>query len=230
VLLPVTWLDGWPIIGRPGRDGIGEMVWGGAKPILSKSTSELFVSDSLRERSLRPAWEWRYQPKPNAWSLGDGGLRLRALMPLAGRAGFAAVRNVLTQRAARTAKAEVTVTMNLAGLVDGQEAGLAHFAKANCRLAAIQNQGVRTLMRMDQPTSPVIPIPNVKRVWFRSTWGMEGVARFSYSFDGLAFTGIGDSCPLSWGSYRGDRVGLYTVNRTGDRGFVEFSDFRYRME
>jgi hypothetical protein len=27
VLLPVTWLDGWPVLRHPGPDGIGEMVW-----------------------------------------------------------------------------------------------------------------------------------------------------------------------------------------------------------
>jgi hypothetical protein len=54
---------------------------------------------------------------------------MQALLPLAGKSEFAGVRNVLTQRSARTAKAEVTVTMDLGGLVNGEEAGLAHFAR-----------------------------------------------------------------------------------------------------
>lgn len=33
-LLPVSWVDNWPIIGEDtDGDGIGEMVWGGTKPI-----------------------------------------------------------------------------------------------------------------------------------------------------------------------------------------------------
>ena len=32
-LLPVTWIDGWPIIGKVGPDGIGNMVWHARKPI-----------------------------------------------------------------------------------------------------------------------------------------------------------------------------------------------------
>jgi hypothetical protein len=50
---------------------------------------------------------------------------MQTLLPLVGKAGFAGVRNVLTQRSARTKKAEVTVKMDLRSLVDGEEAGLA---------------------------------------------------------------------------------------------------------
>ena len=69
-----------------------------------------------------------------------------------------------------------------------------------------------------------------KSLWLRSAWGVEGVARFSYSFDGLVFTEIGDSCRLTWGSYRGDRIGLYTPNRYSERGSPDFSDFEYVVE
>jgi hypothetical protein len=68
------------------------------------------------------------------------------------------------------------------------------------------------------------------RIWLRSTWGEEGMASFSYSLDGFAFTEIGSSCRLSWGSYRGDRIELYTWNRTMEQGHVDFSNFRYRIE
>ena len=230
VLLPVTWIDGWPVIGRPGPDGIGEMVWGGDRPIPAKSKSELFASDSLRERSLIPAWEWRYQPRPDAWSFTGRGLRMQALLPLAGKGGFAGVRNVLTQRSARAAKAEVTVKMDLGGLVDGEEAGLAHFARENCRLAVAQIGGVRKVLRIDQGNETAGPVVTTTRVWLRSTWSEEGMARFSYSLDGSAFTEIGSSCRLSWGSYRGDRIGLYTWNSKMEQGHVDFSDFRYRIE
>ena len=230
VLLPVTWLGGWPIIGRPGPDSIGEMVWGGSKPLRSKSASAFFGSDSLRERSLLPQWEWRYQPQHGAWSLTGKGLRLQALLPTSGKSGFAGVRDVITQRAVRSAKAQVTVKLDLTGLTEGQEAGLAHFAKSDCRLAAVQTQGIRKLSRTDQPGSTVGPVLTAANVWLRSTWGVQGVASFSYSFDGKTFTEIGEPCRLTWGSYRGDRVGLYTWNSAGDRGYAEFSDFRYVLE
>jgi beta-xylosidase len=230
VLLPVTWIDGWPVLGRPGKDGIGEMVWGGAKPISSKSSPHLFTDDHFRDRVLLPEWEWRYQPRADAWSLTGHGLRLKALAPLAGKNGFSSVRDVLTQRSARIEKTQVTVKMDLDGLVDGQEAGLAHFAKTSCRLAVIQEGGVRKLMRIDQEDRISGLALTANTLWLRSTWNVEGIAHFSYSLDGSAFTGVGGTCPLSWGAYRGDRIGLYTVNAEKERGYVDFRDFRYEIK
>lgn len=43
-LLPVTWIDGWPIIGEIGPDGLGRMVWSGKKP------------DSAISRGRIPGW------------------------------------------------------------------------------------------------------------------------------------------------------------------------------
>jgi beta-xylosidase len=230
VLLPVTWREGWPIVGRPGPDGVGEMVWGGESPLPSDAKSELFGSDSLRQRSLLPAWEWRYQPRPGAWYFTGKGLRLQASVPLAGRAGFAGVRNVLTQRSARSAKAEVTVKLNLSGLADKQEAGLAHFAKTNCRIAVVQAGKARRVQRSEQADAMSGPTVAGETVWLRSTWSAEGLAHFSYSIDGSTFTEMGNPCRLSWGAYRGDRVGLYTMNSDTERGYVDFSDFQYEIQ
>jgi len=76
----------------------------------------------------------------------------------------------------------------------------------------------------------VNPFCALGRIWLRSRWNIEGVVCFSDSFDGLVFTEIGDSCRLTWDSYRGDRMGLYTLNGTIDRGHADFSDFYYAIE
>ncbi len=230
VLLPVTWREGWPILGRPGPNGVGEMVWGGESPLPNQTKSDLFVSDSFRERSLLPAWEWRYQPQAGAWSFTGRSLRLHAYVPLAERTGFAGVRNVLTQRSARSAKAEVTVKLRLSGLVDKQEAGLAHFAKTNCRIAIVQAGKLRRVQRFDQTDITTGPIVAAESVWLRSTWGVDGLAHFRYSIDGSTFTEMGNPCRLSWGAYRGDRVGLYTMNSDTERGYVDFSYFQYEIQ
>jgi hypothetical protein len=122
------------------------------------------------------------------------------------------------------------VKMDLSGLVNGQEAGLAHFAKSNCRLAVVQTGEVRKLLRLDQGDAMSGPVVASESIWLRSSWNVEGFAGFSYSFDGSAFTEIGGRCRLSWGSYRGDRIGLYTFNGADERGYVEFSDFGYQVK
>jgi hypothetical protein len=107
---------------------------------------------------------------------------------------------------------------------------LAHFAKTNCRIAVVQTGARRRLLRFDEADATGGPIVDADRLWLRSTWGVGGVASFSYSFDGSAFTEIGNPCRLSWGAYRGDRLGLYTSNSAIDRGYVDFGDFRYRID
>ena len=228
VLLPVTWIDGWPILGKPGSDGIGNMVWGGVKPLRSNLPSHLFVDDNFREHSLAPSWEWRYQPRPNMWSLTGRSLRMWAFAPL-DREGFSGVRNVLTQRSARTRASEVTVQMDLDGFVNGEEGGLAHFARTDCRLAITQHEGVRRLVRIDQESTTEGPVLSVGTIWLRSTWTVDGLARFSFSLDGGRFTELGTTCRLSWGAYRGDRVGLYTFG-SEEKGYVDFRNFQYQLQ
>ena len=53
---------------------------------------------------------------------------------------------MLTQRSLRTAKNEVTVKLDLAGLIGGQEAGIAHFAKTFSTLSVAQTGLNRTLI------------------------------------------------------------------------------------
>ena len=71
VLLPVTWIDGWPIIGRIGPDGIGEMLWHGSKPVARQPLATVTASDDFASPTLRPEWQWNYQPRPGMWSLTE---------------------------------------------------------------------------------------------------------------------------------------------------------------
>lgn len=227
VLLPVTWLDGWPIPGKPGADGMGEMVWGETKPIRSSSLNGIFASDDFGGSSLQPVWEWRYQPRADYWLLTGHALRLNAFGALPGR-GFDGVRNVLTQRSARAVRAQVTVKVDLNGFRDGQEAGLAHFAKTDARIAVVQKEGLRSLVRFDGEGRLLGANVSGKTVWLRSAWDVAGLAKFSYSLDGERYVELGSPYQLTWGSYRGDRVGLYTVGEAG--GYADFSEFRYEVQ
>jgi beta-xylosidase len=78
-LLPVTWRDGWPIIGKPGADGIGNMIWSAPLPLPSSPVSSPEKSD-FAAGVLGPQWEWNYQPRAGKWSLTErrGFLRLHA--------------------------------------------------------------------------------------------------------------------------------------------------------
>ena len=115
--------------------------------------------------------------------------------------------------------------MDLGGFVNGQEGGLAHFAKMDCRLAIAQHGSERRLVQIDQESTTEGPVVSVTTIWMRSTWTVDGLARFSYSVDDARFTEFGTACRLSWGAYRGDRIGLYTFTGSGEKGLVDFRNF-----
>ncbi len=229
VLLPVEWVDGWPVIGRPGSDGIGNMVWSGAMPVTGQALTSVLASDEFGAPGLRREWQWNYQPRAGMWSLGErrGFLRLHAFAPL--RPGdLKAVGNVLTQRAFRSARNEVTVAVDVSGMVDGQEAGLSHFAKTSAAIGVVQSGAVRMLSVVAEGLRADGPVVGQRQVWLRSTWGFDGVSQFAYSLDGKTFTPLGAPYQLTWGSYRGDRIGLYTWNsRTA--GWADFTGFVYSV-
>ncbi len=231
VLLPVTWVDGWPILGRVGADGIGNMVWRARKPIEGFSRSYVSASDDFSSPVLRPEWEWNYQPDATKWSLTErpGFLRLHAFPPL--RPGdFNSIGNVITQRSLRTRRNQVMVRIDLSGMVDGQQAGLAHFAKTYGTLRIVQAEGIRRLMFISNRTSLSGPVIHNRVIWLRSEWGFDGVSQFLFSTDGHTFQKFGQPYQLTWGSYRGDRIGIFTFNSTGPAGFVDVDEVQYQID
>jgi beta-xylosidase len=229
VLLPVTWVDGWPVLGKVGPDGIGEMVWSGEKPVEGMPLSSVVTEDDFDGPALRPEWQWNYQPRASMWSLTErpGYLRLHAFAPLKPN-DLKMVADVLTQRAFRSKQNEVTVKLDVSGMVDGQEAGLSHFAKTFASLSIVQQGDARTLSSNNNGARVAGPAIKQSTIWLRSTWGFDGMSQFAYSLDGKIFSPIGEPYQLTWGSYRGDRIGLFTVNaKTG--GWADFDSVKYKV-
>ena len=113
---------------------------------------------------------------------------------------------------------------------DGDEAGLAHFADSACMLAIVQNAGNRRLLFHTPGESSFGAPLNSFKIWLRSTWRYDGQSQFAYSLDGVHFRDIGLPYGLTWGNYRGDRVGLFTFNNSGDGGFVDVDRFDYTVQ
>jgi len=225
-LLPVTWIDGWPIVGEVGADGMGRMVWSGKMPATGLPVMTPQANDEFTGPDLGPQWEWNYQPRADRWSLGErrGFLRLHAFQPL--RPGdLMAAGNTLTQRTMRTKENVVTVALDLAGMADGQVAGLCHFSKDNSTLGVRRSGSALALeftRGLQVTTGSAIA---TGKIWLRSEWGLDGLSRYSYSVDGKNFVPFGEPYQLTWGSYRGDRIGIYSYNDKGDAGYVDVDWF-----
>jgi beta-xylosidase len=188
-------------------------------------------SDDFTKASLYPQWEWNYQPRADKWSLTErpGFLRLRAFRPLAPddlmKAG-----NTLTQRCFRTKENLVVLKLDLTGLMDGQKAGLCHFAKTNSALGVVQEGNARRIEYREN--RKITDGPGIKgnQLWLKSTWGLDGLSRYAYSTDGKNFTAFGSPYQLSWGFYRGDRIGIYNFNNKQDAGYVDVDCLTYHYD
>lgn len=231
-LLPVRWIDGWPILGKPDDKGLGRMVWSAAKPINGHPVSLPQASDEFDEPELAVQWEWNHYPRDDKWSLTErpGFLRLGAFKPL--KAGdLLKAGNTLTQRGWRADHCEATVRLDVAGMADGQHAGLARYARTWCTVGVHQAGGVRTIERVENGGPPLDgPVLKSDLVWLRTTWGRNGQCQFSYSTDGRDFADIGQPYALTWGHYRGDRIGIFSYNDDGERGYVDVDSFHLSFD
>ncbi|MGB3005286.1 MAG: glycoside hydrolase 43 family protein [Chitinophagaceae bacterium] len=230
-LLPVTWIDGWPIIGKAGADTIGTMVWRCTKPVKSLKIIAPQTNDEFNNSYLPPQWEWNYNPRKDRWSLTQkkGWLRLYAFKPIE-QNNLLKAGNTLTQRSYRTAFNEVTIKIDISKMAEGQKAGLCHFGSPNYSSFGIEYDSVRFIAYNIKGVVTKGPVINANMIWLKSTWGLNGESRYFYSLDGITYNAFGDSYQLAWGAYRGDRIGIYNYNDKGENGLIDVDFFHYKIE
>jgi beta-xylosidase len=235
-LLPVKWINGWPIIGTVGSDTIGNMVWCSTKPkifnSLNKKNDDYKTIYDFNEKNLEPEWEWNYQPRNDKWSLSvkPGYLRLYAFLPLNPenknkiilRAG-----NTLTQRSYKTTNSEVIIKVDISNMVDGQYAGLTHYASTYSLFGIKVKDDKKFIFFDNNGKDTTGNIISNKIIWLKSTWTYEGINQYFYSTDGINFMTFGSEYKLSWGNYRGDRIGIFNFNIEENKGFIDVDEFIY---
>lgn len=229
-LLPVTWTNGWPVIGDVlAPDSIGVMKWSGRIPNKGGRRLSIARGDEFKNRrQLALQWQWNYQPRSDMYSLSErkGWLRLKAFKPLRPNQLMYAG-NTLTQRCFRTDTSVVVIKMDIANMADGQKNGLCHFSNKHAAIGIVA-EGDRRYVEYRQNNHVVRGEElSAKVVWFKSVWGLDGLSSFSYSVNGKDFIPFGTPYQLSWGYYRGDRIGIYCFNDNGEAGFVDVDYLKY---
>jgi beta-xylosidase len=227
-LIPVNWVDGWPILGDVGPDKMGTMPWIAKKPVMGKDIVTPQSSDEFDKSTLPQQWEWNYQPRNDKWSLTQrkGWLRLHAYKPLI-QNDLLKAGNTLTQRSMRTKSNEVIVKLDLKGMADGQKAGLTHFGRSYSTIGAICEGTTKKLEFNVKGKSTPGPVLKGNNLWLKSTWGLDGLSQYHYSTDGKKYVPFGEPYQMAWGSYRGDRLGIYSYNNKAEAGYVDVDFFHY---
>ena len=200
--------DHQPRAGRKKSIGTSLMLCTGGKEGNYKSRVSIRRQDMF-SLSERPGW-----------------LRLKAFRPLAADK-LLKVGNTLSQRSFRSNGNEVTVKIDISHISEDTHAGLCHFAQHSGCLGVAREGGQTYLeLRLDDRIESRQPI-NSTTLWLRSTWGLDGLSHFYYSLDGDLFAPFGDY-PLSWGYYRGDRIGIYCYNNRADEGYIDIDYLHYQ--
>ena len=233
-LMPMTWKDGWPMVGLEGNLGRAPRTW--FKPGFvsvatesqqTKPHAPYVRSDNFDGKQLGRIWQWNHNPEEKMWSLKGGKLRLNS-MP-AEQLMWA--RNTLTQRVIGP-NSVTTVELNVKGLKDGDVAGLGNINVPCSWIGVVKKGNTLTLCCFEQLTNDTVDasvsLPNGK-IWLRSIGDYDNdQAQYAYSTDGKTFQILGRMMPLSYQliSFQGSRHALFAFNVGGKNGgYAEFDNF-----
>ncbi|MGN6423239.1 MAG: glycoside hydrolase family 43 protein [Asticcacaulis sp.] len=242
-LEPVTWKDGWPVIGREGVNGIGRPVAGGEKPIQGQPEMVPVAGDDFAH-GLNLGWQWNSNPgKDWADASTPGELRLKAVPSSANlwEAG-----NVLTQKLPGMTFS-VTTKVMLEPRNVGERAGLVLMGRAYGFIGVVSTRnGVRieqvvrdSAKNGDPETQVVADAPVTGPVWLKMTlapyihptgpsqyspqWpAMERLTdaqvSFSYSRDGVTYAPLGEGFVSQPGEWVGAQLGIFSQAPMGTPG------------
>ena len=229
-LAPITWKDGWPMLGLEGNLGRAPRTW--MKPNIPGSVADASQAKAPYERSenfngkaLGRVWQWNHNPDDTKWSLKNG--RLRLLSMPAEQLMWA--RNSLTQRVIGPTSI-TTVELYTKGLKDGDVAGLGNI-NVPCSWIGIVKDGRQSTLRcFEQATNDTIDTPfNGDKIFLRMVGDYDhDRAHYEYSLNGTDFKQLGREMPLSYQliSFQGSRHALFAFNHKGAKGgYAEFDNF-----
>ena len=242
-LMPMTWVDGWPMVGLTGNLGRAPRTW--FKPGVEKSVEEAVWSENTPHApydrcddfnyspssSLKPIWQWNHNPDDSKWSLRKGRLRLQS-MP-AEQLMWA--RNTLTQRVIGP-KSITTVELYTKGMKDGDVCGLGNINIPCSWIGMVKDGNSLTLRCFEQLTNDTIDVPLTSRlspltskIFLRSIGDYDNnQAQYAYSTDGVNYQTLGRMMPLSYQltTFQGSRHALFAFNHKGKQGgYAEFDNF-----
>jgi beta-xylosidase len=230
-LVPMKWVDGWPVIGVDGKvpDDLN-------LPANKSLIPGIVASDEFTrqpgERPLPLVWQWNHNPDNKLWSLTErpGFLRLTT-----GRVDgdIESARNTLTQRTIGPECSGVTA-LDVSHLKDGDFAGLVLFAK-NYGIVGVEADGGTNYVVMVSAESNApkemerVPLTQ-PTVYLKAECDFKNQtdrAKFFYSLDGKSWTPVGGSLKMTYNlaHFMGYRFGLFNYATKTPGGHVDFDFF-----
>lgn len=216
-LQPVTWVDGWPIVGN---NGVPYQTY--TKPAgTNEYPRQMTTTDVFRNFPLDMQWEWNHLPQANGYSLFEraGWLRLKATSTTN---LLSQAQNTLTQRIyMRSDKPSIgTVRLDVTKLADGDRAGICIFQDPYAQIGVEKKNGeYKIYWRQDALDGAAASTKEqyasatvTDIVYLRASFNYNtSKTKFYYSLDNKTWTALGGETSMGFNLsvFVGARFGLF---------------------
>jgi beta-xylosidase len=230
-LSPLTWENGWPVIGVNGK--VPDTL---QLPASTGLIPGIVASDEFDRKKGEPAlplvWQWNHVPDNKLWSVTqrNGYLRLTA-----GRidTSFVMAKNTLTQRTIGPVCSGST-SLDVLHMKDGDFAGLSVLQKNFGQVGVKINNGSKFIVMVSAGTGKVVEVESIplsqNTVFFKIDCNFlerADIANFFYSLDGKLWKKIGEplNMPYTIPHFMGYRFGLFNYAAKTTGGYADFDYF-----
>lgn len=243
LLMPCTWIDGWPMLG----DENGKVPVTGTIPLPPAPTANRIVeSDDFNSPELKITWQWNHNPLNEFWSLTErpGYLRLKTNLLVD---NLYAARNTLTQRM-EGPMCRGIVAFDLSKMKDGDIAGFSAF-NGDSGLLSVKNEDnkkyltmstnvvslsetEKLILNVDAEEIEKVTLTNDK-LFLRIDCDFrlnQDIATFYYSYNNKDWTKIGSDFKMRFDYRRlfmGTRFAISNYATKVAGGFVDVDFFSY---
>jgi len=246
LLMPVRWVDGWPMLG----DENGKVPLHASIPLKTYDNGRRIVeSDDFSARQLKINWQWNHNPVNTAWSLTErpGFLRLKTSRIVN---NLYLAPNSITQRMEGPLCSGI-VAMDVSNMKDGDLAGFGAF-NGHSGLLTVVKQGDKKFITMntnvvdlDDKTKAVLNVKaeeiarinlNQDQVFLRIDADFnlgKDLATFYYSLDNKTWIPIGNPYKMIF-DYRklfmGSKFAIFNYATKSVGGYVDVDYFKYEKK
>jgi beta-xylosidase len=235
-IVPLKWVDGWPVIGVDGK--VPETL---DLPASKGLIPGIVSSDEFSRRKDEPAlplvWQWNHDPENTLWSVTQrkGFLRLTT-----GRTDtlFVQARNTLTQRTIGPECSGSTL-IDVSKMKEGDFAGLALLQRKFGLVGVKFSNGAKSVVMVHAQSGKPVEVESIplaqKTVYLKAECDFtdrRDVAYFYYSLDGKTWKPIGNQLKMEYSMphFMGYRFGLFNYATKNTGGYVDFDWFRIGKE
>ncbi|GAB6120062.1 glycoside hydrolase family 43 protein [Dysgonomonas termitidis] len=252
-LQPVTWKDGWPVMGINDKNYCGEPVFSYRKPNTGKvhPVETPVESDEFNTAKLGLQWSWHANPRQGwAFPSADGYIRMYGQYYPDNFTNVWDIPNLLMQKLSAP---EFTATMKVTTVLqnEGDKAGLIMMGWDYSYIALVKRGNDYELQQVgctdaEQKTGEKIlakiSLDNLEtdikynyqtklentEFYFRIIVKEGGKCSFSYSTDGRKYKEIGEPFQARQGKWIGAKVGMFIMNQVSDtpRSWMDVDWFR----